>query len=75
MTEEPIEYKGFLIKALAEAKGYVAWVERLDKGLIDAGVGSARKVGTIAFEDPEAAVAQAKAFIDEGRWARHAHLA
>ncbi len=65
---ESIDYRGFRIAVLSEKEGYVAWAERADRGLIDAGYASARKVGTVAFDEPAAALAEAKRFIDMGQW-------
>lgn len=73
MTGDFVEYKDFQITVLVEGKGYVAWAERRDRGLIDAGYGSSRKVGTVSFDTPGAAVAQAKSFIDKGQWVQHGH--
>lgn len=68
---ETIDYNGFHIQVLRKNDRYEAWAERKDQALIMVGYGIAPRVGTMGFADPDAALAEAKAFIDKGQWKPH----
>jgi len=63
---ETREHKTFRITIVQEDGKFVAWIERLNKLPIVAGLGIGNKIGTHAYDRPGIALDAARQAIDSG---------